>query len=70
MKKIFIRSEMSQQEFDKLQCDKNTKFLFVNGKGLVAKSNYINELRKYARSLSYSHYTIVLNDQQKTNILY
>jgi len=69
-KKIFIRCEMSQQEFDNATCDKNTKFLFCNNLGLVAKSNYTKELVKYAHSIGVTHFTIVLNDKQNTNILY
>ena len=61
---------MPQNDWDNIPTDRHTKFLFIDNIGLVAKSNYINELKQYAKANGYKHFTIVLNDKCQTNIIF
>lgn len=70
MEKIYIRKKFSAQDWNNIEIDRHTKFLFVKNEGLIVQGNYINELRKYAKKQGYKYYTIVLNDKYNTNILY
>lgn len=70
MERIYIRKKMKEDDWEKIPRTRHTKFLFFDNCGLVAVSNFKNELIQYAKENGQKHFTIVLNDKHYTNIFY